>query len=105
VIPFPDFFRPSIPSDPQWGYDQYPFDFEGIVHQIADGRQRRHCLAKSHIQQQSRNRMGLDVVDGIFLIMHVAQTSSGTASFHNVIQHPGNIFNSIQDKHTEPEFP
>ena len=45
VVPFPEFFRPSISRYSEGGHDQNPVDFKGVIHQIPNSRQGRHRLA------------------------------------------------------------
>ena len=46
VVPFPEFFRPSISRYSEGGHDQNPVDFKGVIHQIPNSRQGRHRLAE-----------------------------------------------------------
>ena len=69
VIPLSEFIRPGVSRHPQRSYHQHPLNFKGIIHEVTDGRQRCHRLAKAHIQEQGCNGMGLDVFDGVFLII------------------------------------
>ena len=68
VVPLLDFIRPGVSRHPQRSDNQHPLYFKGVIHQVPDGRQRRHRLAKSHVQEQGRDGMGLDIFDGVFLI-------------------------------------
>ena len=49
VIPLPEFIRPGVSRHPQRSYHQHPLNFKGIIHEVTDGRQRCHRLAKAHV--------------------------------------------------------
>ena len=69
VVPFLDFGAPGIPGYAQGCNNQHLVNLEAVKQQIRNGGQGDAGLAKAHIQQDCCERMGFDVVNGVFLIL------------------------------------
>ena len=77
VVPLPDLCRPCVPGDAERGNDQDAVDIEAVKHQAVDGGQRDDALAKSHLEQDCRDRvvddeLGCELLIFMWLIFHQA---------------------------------
>ena len=69
VIPLIDFSRPCVPRYTQRCNHQNPMNLEAVKQKVADGCEGDACFAKAHVQKDGGNGMGLDVVDGVCLVI------------------------------------
>jgi hypothetical protein len=87
VLPFSYLCGPGVPRHSERRDHQNAADLEAVEQKIEDGRQADHRLPKTHVQENRGDRMRLDVVDGVFLVVmrfevHPASLRSVTSVDH-----------------------
>ena len=87
MIPLIDFSRPCIPCYTQRCNHQNPMNLEAVKQKVADSREGDARFAETHVQKDGSDGMGLDVVDGISLV--VMRCVSHQESLRSALRYPG----------------
>ena len=67
--PFLNLGGPGITGHAKGCHNQYTVGLKAVKQQIGDDSQGNHRFAKTHIEENGGHRVGLDIIDGISLII------------------------------------